>query len=44
MNSLCKKNIGVLAILILYTLEKSIAVKLGAKEMEKSPSPQSKLK
>lgn len=43
-NCLCKKSVGLLVILILYALEKSIAVKLGAKEMKKSPSPQSELK
>uniref|UniRef100_A0A663F7W3 Sushi domain-containing protein n=1 Tax=Aquila chrysaetos chrysaetos TaxID=223781 RepID=A0A663F7W3_AQUCH len=32
------------AILTLYTLEKSTSVKLGAKEMERSPPPQSELK
>lgn len=44
MNGLCKKGVVLLAILTLYTLEKSTSVKLGAKEMERSPPPQSELK
>lgn len=44
MYGLCKKGVVLLAILTLYTLEKSTSVKLGAKEMERSPPSQSELK
>lgn len=37
-------NGELLPILILFTTEKSIFVKLGAKEVEKSTPPQSELK
>lgn len=39
-----KKGAVLLAILALYALEKRAALKLEAKEMERSPPPQSELK